>query len=345
MRARHVNDGGCRQCRRQPPVVPTPGSQPELLVGGGKLLGRKFAVAPGPQLVAHPLSFAKRPEPSPFDSRDVDEGVLRAVLRGDEPVALGCVEPLHGFRSAWSIPPDGGRWMRRAQRRCGRWERSGIRGAPVRLGVPGCGRRQTNRTYRPTVQPPGREVKLPAPSRPFPSSRGRARLTPEPEGPLRSNARPPATDWRALPVDEDGRSPSPAASFVCDSMPVTVRRLEECEDVTDRMEGKRGERAWADPEARSPRGLGSRGHRHHPVARRARRRPRARSPLEAARPFPIRRLVFCQPGRSTAPSPTDRGLAISRINGTWSLRGGRSRSNPRIFRPSRRKRAPTSPWA
>ena len=65
-----------------------------LLLDYRELLGGGFAVATGSHLEPHFLPLAQRPESGPFDSGDVDESVLRAVLRLDEPVALGGVEPL-----------------------------------------------------------------------------------------------------------------------------------------------------------------------------------------------------------------------------------------------------------
>lgn len=58
-----------------------------------RVLRRRTCRSAGVQLVAHPLSFAERPEARSLDGGNVNEGVLRAVLRRDEPVALGRVEP------------------------------------------------------------------------------------------------------------------------------------------------------------------------------------------------------------------------------------------------------------
>src|SRR5690348_14188352 len=44
----------------------------------------------------HPLAFGERLEALALDGRVVNEAVLLAILRGDEPEALGVIEPLHG---------------------------------------------------------------------------------------------------------------------------------------------------------------------------------------------------------------------------------------------------------
>lgn len=57
------------------------------------VFGGELPVAPGPELVRHPLPFVKPAESCALDRGDVDERVVRAVLRRDDPVVLGGVEP------------------------------------------------------------------------------------------------------------------------------------------------------------------------------------------------------------------------------------------------------------
>jgi len=71
------------------------------LVGEGEVLGRGLAVASGPKLEAESLPFVEGGESGPFNGRDVDESVVRAIFRLDEPVTLGGVEPLDG--TSWHI--------------------------------------------------------------------------------------------------------------------------------------------------------------------------------------------------------------------------------------------------
>src|SRR4029453_18561082 len=59
-------------------------------VRGGGALGARNHVE------LHLLALGEALEPLARDGRVVDEAVLLAVLRGDEPEALGVVEPLHG---------------------------------------------------------------------------------------------------------------------------------------------------------------------------------------------------------------------------------------------------------
>ena len=59
-------------------------------VRGGRALGARNHVE------LHPLALGEALEPLARDGGVVDEAVLLAVLRGDEPEALGVVEPLHG---------------------------------------------------------------------------------------------------------------------------------------------------------------------------------------------------------------------------------------------------------
>jgi hypothetical protein len=43
----------------------------------------------------HLLTFLQFPEPACLDRGKMDEDIARPVVRGDEPVTLGLVEPLH----------------------------------------------------------------------------------------------------------------------------------------------------------------------------------------------------------------------------------------------------------
>ena len=120
------------------------GLTPRLL-GCGEVFGRGPAVVSGLHLKAHSVPLAKRIEPCPLDGRDVHEDVLRAVLRRDETVALGRVEPLHGsswwqggprpHATAWSMELDGSAEGPRSR---GRFKAS-LRGRPCR-SLAGLGR-------------------------------------------------------------------------------------------------------------------------------------------------------------------------------------------------------------
>jgi hypothetical protein len=59
-------------------------------------LGGRFAVLPGLNLIGDLLPLVKRTQSGAFDGRNVDKGVIRAVIRRDEAIASRDVEPLHG---------------------------------------------------------------------------------------------------------------------------------------------------------------------------------------------------------------------------------------------------------
>src|SRR6478752_5744651 len=59
-------------------------------------VGRLRALVAGPRLERHASTLGEGLEPRARDARVVDEEVATAVLRADEAVALGVVEPLDG---------------------------------------------------------------------------------------------------------------------------------------------------------------------------------------------------------------------------------------------------------
>ena len=62
--------------------------------GENEALGRRLAVPAGRDLEGNLLPFVQRSKASPLDGADMDEYVSGAILRLDEPVTLGRVEPL-----------------------------------------------------------------------------------------------------------------------------------------------------------------------------------------------------------------------------------------------------------
>ena len=65
-----------------------------VLAGENEALGRRLAVPAGRDLEGNLLPFVQRSKASPLDGADMDEYVSGAILRLDEPVTLGRVEPL-----------------------------------------------------------------------------------------------------------------------------------------------------------------------------------------------------------------------------------------------------------
>ena len=65
-----------------------------VLAGENEVLGRRLAVPAGRDLEGNLLPFVQRSKASPLDGADMDEYVSGAILRLDEPVTLGRVEPL-----------------------------------------------------------------------------------------------------------------------------------------------------------------------------------------------------------------------------------------------------------
>src|SRR5579864_2721190 len=57
---------------------------------------RRRPAAVGHEFVFHGLTFIERAQAGALDGRDMDENVLVAARRFDEPVALGRVEPFDG---------------------------------------------------------------------------------------------------------------------------------------------------------------------------------------------------------------------------------------------------------
>jgi hypothetical protein len=66
-------------------------------------VSRGLLAAIGDDLVLELLSFVERAQTRPFDRRDMDEHVLAATLRLNEPVAFLRIEPLHSAESHVSI--------------------------------------------------------------------------------------------------------------------------------------------------------------------------------------------------------------------------------------------------
>src|ERR1700741_934217 len=58
----------------------------------------------GDQLELDLLAFVQALQARALDSADMDKGVLAAVVRLDEAIAFGGVEPLHGSRSHGKLP-------------------------------------------------------------------------------------------------------------------------------------------------------------------------------------------------------------------------------------------------
>ncbi len=71
------------------------GSVDQLQMIGGHLA----AATVGDQLVADLLTFAQFAVTGTLDSADMDEGIVAAVIGGDETKTLLGVKPLHGSRS------------------------------------------------------------------------------------------------------------------------------------------------------------------------------------------------------------------------------------------------------
>jgi hypothetical protein len=72
---------------------------------GAQIVGRRFARATiGHDFVADLLAFTQRTKTGTFDSADVHEHVIAAVIRLDEAIALGCVKPLHGSHAHGGSP-------------------------------------------------------------------------------------------------------------------------------------------------------------------------------------------------------------------------------------------------
>ena len=127
----HLVDLGARLCHDVLWRKPSPNCRREGLLRLPRGPRRRTSVAAGLKLEPDFLPLAQRTESRQFDSGDVDESVFRAVLRLDEPVALGRVEPLHG--SSWH-----GLFLQLSRRDCkvaGAARSLGPRGA--RAGGPG----------------------------------------------------------------------------------------------------------------------------------------------------------------------------------------------------------------
>src|SRR3954471_20439121 len=82
-----------------------PGVLKNHSAGGAQIVGRRFArTAIGHDFVADLLAFTQRTKTGTFDSADVHEHVIAAVIRLDEAIALGCVKPLHGSHAHGGSP-------------------------------------------------------------------------------------------------------------------------------------------------------------------------------------------------------------------------------------------------
>src|SRR5215475_588541 len=81
----------CRRTRRQAVDQGPPSTRFEIL--------RRLLAAVADQLVLDHLTFVERAQAGALDRGDMDEYVFAAVLRLNESIALGRVEPFHGASS------------------------------------------------------------------------------------------------------------------------------------------------------------------------------------------------------------------------------------------------------
>src|SRR5215813_2570214 len=73
--------------------------------GDAQIVGRRLAgTAVRHDLVGDLLAFTQRAKPGTFDSADVHEHVVAAVVRLNKAEALGCVEPLHSSHAHGDSP-------------------------------------------------------------------------------------------------------------------------------------------------------------------------------------------------------------------------------------------------
>ena len=94
-----------------------------VLAGENEVLGRRLAVPAGRDLEGNLLPFVQRSKASPLDGADMDEYVSGAILRLDEPVTLGRVEPLDSTcshyrflsRQSGEAPPHAAPLRKRSQ--------------------------------------------------------------------------------------------------------------------------------------------------------------------------------------------------------------------------------------
>lgn len=64
-----------------------------------EILSRRFTVTARYELVIDDLSLRKTLQAGPLDRRDMDENVLRTIVRLDKPKTLSRVEPLYSASS------------------------------------------------------------------------------------------------------------------------------------------------------------------------------------------------------------------------------------------------------
>ena len=89
--------------RQDSPGFTPPGKSRQF--SGAQIVGRRLArAAVGHDLVGDLLALAQRAEAGAFDSADVHEHIVAAVIRLDEAIALGCVKPLHGPHAHGIVP-------------------------------------------------------------------------------------------------------------------------------------------------------------------------------------------------------------------------------------------------
>ena len=86
----------------RPPRIP---SVRQNSVGCAQIVGRRFAgTAIGDDFVADLLAFTQGSKAGPFDSADVHEHVVAAVIRLDKAIAFGSVKPLYGPHAHGIVP-------------------------------------------------------------------------------------------------------------------------------------------------------------------------------------------------------------------------------------------------
>src|SRR5690349_4089730 len=77
---------------------------PETLHGLQVLRGAFATARVADDLERNLLAFRETADPGALDGGNVDEHVLRAIIRLNEAVALGAVEPFHGASGHMSLP-------------------------------------------------------------------------------------------------------------------------------------------------------------------------------------------------------------------------------------------------
>src|SRR5437879_3439500 len=87
------------------PALARPDPRQIRSASGAQVVGRRLArAAIRHDLVRDLLAFTQRSKPGTLDGADMYEHIVAAVIRLDEAVALGCVEPLHGSHAHGIVP-------------------------------------------------------------------------------------------------------------------------------------------------------------------------------------------------------------------------------------------------